>query len=219
MLAGRGVEAAPEEATRPSGRESPRILAAKEILESEEETPSEEEEDQKYRNLEERYNFLQDQWALTRKLQMAALKLQDEMVERVRRELNELRAKFHMDLSDKRVQIRNLIEELVRKTRALEESEATRRADEELLGRLQSQCEELRAQRAAAEVQLAEEEDHNRRAADRTREELVVRVDRCLRGYAHWEIATRKKSLSRSEQHTQLTKRTEITEIRIEKLN
>ncbi|OAE23876.1 hypothetical protein AXG93_3001s1050 [Marchantia polymorpha subsp. ruderalis] len=154
-------------------------------------------QDQKYGNLEERYNFLQDQWALTSKLQKAALKLRDEMVERARRELNELRAKVQTDLSDERVQIRNLTEELVRKTRALEESEAARRADEELLGRLQSQCEELRAQRAAAKVQLAEEEDHNRRAADRTREELVVRVDRCLRVYTHWEIATQDRVMLR----------------------
>ncbi|OAE22812.1 hypothetical protein AXG93_496s1070 [Marchantia polymorpha subsp. ruderalis] len=135
MLAGHGVEAAAEESMRPSTRESPRILAATEILESEDDTPSEEEEvqsvrgtpigvlceqvvpllryldrkvakygkprqgvsyvvlvrhrtrikvaanpeliaqDQKYRNLKERYNFVQDQWALARKLQKAALKL------------------------------------------------------------------------------------------------------------------------------------------------
>ncbi|OAE21416.1 hypothetical protein AXG93_3954s1060 [Marchantia polymorpha subsp. ruderalis] len=114
-------------------------------------------QDQKYQNLEERYNFLQYQWALTRKLQKAALKLQDEMVERARRELNELHAKVQTDLTDEWVQIRNLTEELVWKTRALEESEYTMRADEELLGRLQSQCKELRAQRAAVEVRLAEE--------------------------------------------------------------
>ncbi|OAE24400.1 hypothetical protein AXG93_4530s1020 [Marchantia polymorpha subsp. ruderalis] len=44
MLAGHGVEAAEEEAVRPSARESPRILVATEILESEEDTPSKEEE-------------------------------------------------------------------------------------------------------------------------------------------------------------------------------
>lgn len=49
--------------------------------------------DQKYRNLEERYNFMQDQWALTRKLQKAALKLRAKMVEGARRKLDELRAK------------------------------------------------------------------------------------------------------------------------------
>ncbi|OAE25581.1 hypothetical protein AXG93_2982s1010 [Marchantia polymorpha subsp. ruderalis] len=76
---------------------------------------------------------------------------------------------------------------------ALEQSEAARRVDEELLERLQSQCEELKAQRAAAELQLAEVEGHNRRAADPTREELVAQVGRCLRGYAHWEVATRER--------------------------
>lgn len=91
------------------------------------------------------------------------------------------------------IQIRNLADELVRKTQALEQSEAARRADEELLRRLQSQFDELRAQRAAAEEQLAEMEDHNRRTTDRTREELVLRVDRCLRGYARWEIAAQER--------------------------
>ncbi|OAE31909.1 hypothetical protein AXG93_2894s1000 [Marchantia polymorpha subsp. ruderalis] len=44
VLAGHGVEAASEEAARPSARESPRIYAATKILETEEDTPSEEEE-------------------------------------------------------------------------------------------------------------------------------------------------------------------------------
>ncbi|OAE19146.1 hypothetical protein AXG93_3828s1020 [Marchantia polymorpha subsp. ruderalis] len=44
MLAAHGVEATAEEAARPSARESPRISAAIEIVESEEKTPSEEEE-------------------------------------------------------------------------------------------------------------------------------------------------------------------------------
>ncbi|OAE24747.1 hypothetical protein AXG93_1681s1000 [Marchantia polymorpha subsp. ruderalis] len=165
MLARHGVEAAVEEAVRPSqceggsyveldrNRTRTKVTANPELIA----------QDQKYRTLEERYNFLQDQWALTRKLQKAALKMRDEMVMRARRKIDELRAKVETDLSVKQVQIRNLTEELVRKTRALEESEVARRADEELLGRLQSECEEFRAQRAAAEVQLAELEDHNRR--------------------------------------------------------
>lgn len=78
----------------------------------------------------------------------------------------------------------------MRKTQALEQSEAVRRADEELLG---PQCDELRTQRATAELQLAEVEGHNRRSTNRTREELVLRVDRCLRRYARWEIAARKR--------------------------
>ncbi|OAE23072.1 hypothetical protein AXG93_1544s1060 [Marchantia polymorpha subsp. ruderalis] len=97
------------------------------------------------------------------------------------------------DSSVEQIQIRNLEDELVRKTQALEQSEAAKRADEELLRRLQSQFDELRAQRAAAEEQLAEMEDHNRRTTDRTREELVLRVDRCLRGYARWEIAAQER--------------------------
>ncbi|OAE24401.1 hypothetical protein AXG93_4530s1030 [Marchantia polymorpha subsp. ruderalis] len=115
------------------------------------------------------------------------------MVANARREIDELRAKVQTDSSVEQIQIRNLADELVRKTQALEQSEAARRTDEELLGRLQAQCEELRAQWAAAEVQLAEVEDRNRRAADGTQEELVVWVDRCLRSYAHWEVATRER--------------------------
>ncbi|OAE33325.1 hypothetical protein AXG93_4123s1000 [Marchantia polymorpha subsp. ruderalis] len=44
VLAGHGVEAAVEEAVQPSSRESPRISAATEILETEDDTPLEEEE-------------------------------------------------------------------------------------------------------------------------------------------------------------------------------
>ncbi|OAE26936.1 hypothetical protein AXG93_4413s1200 [Marchantia polymorpha subsp. ruderalis] len=87
--------------------------------------------------------------------QKAALKLRDEMVINARREIDELRAKVQTDFSAEQVQSRTLADELVRKTQALEQSEAARRADEELLGRLQSQCDELRTQRAAAELQLA----------------------------------------------------------------
>ncbi|OAE32327.1 hypothetical protein AXG93_2801s1000 [Marchantia polymorpha subsp. ruderalis] len=68
VLGGHGVEAAAEEATRPSARESPRISAATEILETEEDTPSEEEE-------------------------KTAIQLRDEMVINARREIDELRAK------------------------------------------------------------------------------------------------------------------------------
>ncbi|OAE30401.1 hypothetical protein AXG93_3612s1240 [Marchantia polymorpha subsp. ruderalis] len=146
MLTGYGVEAAAEEAARPSARESPRCSAATEILELEEETHSEEEEVESVQGTPTGVLCEQvDQWALTRKLQKAALKLRDEMVKRARHELDELRAKIQTDISVKHVQIRNLTKELVRKTQALEESEAARRADEELLGGLQSQCEELRA--------------------------------------------------------------------------
>ncbi|OAE28289.1 hypothetical protein AXG93_2507s1000 [Marchantia polymorpha subsp. ruderalis] len=139
LLAGHGVEAAVEEAARPSARESPRISTATEILETEDDTSLEEEEvesvrgtptgvlceqmvpllryldrkaikygdpchrgsyvelvrnrtrikvatnpevmalDQKYRQLEERYNFLQDQCIIPRKLQKTAIQLRDEL--------------------------------------------------------------------------------------------------------------------------------------------
>lgn len=50
--------------------------------------------DQKYRKLEERYNFFHDQCALARKLQKAALRLRDEMVTNLAwREIDEMRAK------------------------------------------------------------------------------------------------------------------------------
>lgn len=49
VLAGHGVEAAAEEAARPSARESLRISTATEILETEDDTPSEEEEVQSMR--------------------------------------------------------------------------------------------------------------------------------------------------------------------------
>lgn len=81
----------------------------------------------------------------------------------------------------------------MRQTRALEKSETAWKADEELLGRLQSQCDELRGQHAEAKLQLAEVECHNWRVTDRTREELVSQVDQCLRGYVRWEIAARER--------------------------
>ncbi|OAE25394.1 hypothetical protein AXG93_4620s2090 [Marchantia polymorpha subsp. ruderalis] len=141
MLAGHGVEAVAKEAMRPCARESPRILAATEILESEDDTPPVEEEVQSMRGTPTGVLCEHvDQCALARKLQKAALKLRDEMVANARCEIDELRVK-----------------------------------------------------RAAAELQLAEIEGHNRRPADRTREELVARVGRCLRGYAHREVATRER--------------------------
>ncbi|OAE28911.1 hypothetical protein AXG93_2369s1050 [Marchantia polymorpha subsp. ruderalis] len=176
VLALHGVEAVAEEAARPSARESPRISAATKILETEEDTPSEEEEvqsvrgtptgvlceqvvlllryldrkatkygdphqceyyvelvrnwtrikmatnlelmvlNQKYRQLDERYNFLKDQCALARKLQKAALKLRDEMMTNARGKIDELRAKIQTDFNVEQIQIRNLADELVRKT-------------------------------------------------------------------------------------------------------
>ncbi|OAE28490.1 hypothetical protein AXG93_115s1810 [Marchantia polymorpha subsp. ruderalis] len=56
------------------------------------------------------------------------------------------------EISAEQAQNRILAEELVRQTQALEQSEAARRPDEELLGRLKSQCDELKTQRAEAEL-------------------------------------------------------------------
>ncbi|OAE18322.1 hypothetical protein AXG93_2566s1050 [Marchantia polymorpha subsp. ruderalis] len=74
-------------------------------------------------------------------------------------------------------------EELVRQTRLLEQCQLARQADEDLIRQLQSQCGELRAQRAEAELQLVVVEDDRRRKADLTKEELVERVNHCFRGY------------------------------------
>ncbi|OAE18949.1 hypothetical protein AXG93_1976s1560 [Marchantia polymorpha subsp. ruderalis] len=184
MLAGHGVEAAAEEAVRPSARESPRIWSAREIMESKDDTPLEKEEVQSVRGTPT--GVLCEQVVpLLRYLDRKATKYGDPR-----------QGGSYVELTDsnvEQIQIRNLADELVRKTQALEQSEAARRVDEELLGRLQSQCKEMRAQRAAAELLLAEVEGHNRRAADRTWEELVARVGRCLRDYAHWEVATRER--------------------------
>ncbi|OAE26643.1 hypothetical protein AXG93_793s1030 [Marchantia polymorpha subsp. ruderalis] len=109
--------------------------------------------DQKYRQLEKRYNFLQDQCSLSRKLQKTAIQLRDELVSKAQPEIEELRARVQTEISSGQAQNRILAGELVQQTRALEQSEAARRADEELLGRLQSQCNKLRTQRAAAELQ------------------------------------------------------------------
>ncbi|OAE35456.1 hypothetical protein AXG93_2587s1720 [Marchantia polymorpha subsp. ruderalis] len=126
-------------------------------------------------------------------LRKKALQLRDDVMANAQREIEEQRARVETELNSERAQNRILAEELVRHTRTMEKSETARKADEELLGRLQSQCDESRAQRAEAELQLAEVEGHIRRATDRTREELVSRVDRCLRGYVCWEIAARER--------------------------
>ncbi|OAE22282.1 hypothetical protein AXG93_3491s1230 [Marchantia polymorpha subsp. ruderalis] len=62
-----------------------------------------------------------------------------------------LRARIELELQEERRQNRILTEELARQTRALEQGQSTRKADEELLRNLQSECAELRAQRAEAE--------------------------------------------------------------------
>ncbi|OAE18402.1 hypothetical protein AXG93_1563s1000 [Marchantia polymorpha subsp. ruderalis] len=98
------------------------------------------------------------------------LQLRDNAVAEALREFEKQRAKFEAELHTKRVQNGILARELVRQTRLLEQCQIARKADEDLLRRLQLQCDELSAQHAEAELQLVEFEGNNRRATDRTRE-------------------------------------------------
>ncbi|OAE29773.1 hypothetical protein AXG93_3535s1010 [Marchantia polymorpha subsp. ruderalis] len=79
--------------------------------------------DHKYRQLEERYNFLQDQCTLPRKLQKTAIPLRDEMVSKAQRKIEELRARNETKINSKQAQNRILAGELVQQTRALEQRE------------------------------------------------------------------------------------------------
>ncbi|OAE34296.1 hypothetical protein AXG93_1757s1150 [Marchantia polymorpha subsp. ruderalis] len=137
----------------------------------------------KYRELELTNDALHGHLTLSRKLQKAVNQLRDDKAAEAQREFEKQRKKIKAELSSERAQNCILAEELVRQTRSLEQCQIACQADEELLRRLQSQCYELRAQRAEAELQLVEFEGDNRRATDRTREELVARVNQCLRGY------------------------------------
>ncbi|OAE33237.1 hypothetical protein AXG93_2069s1000 [Marchantia polymorpha subsp. ruderalis] len=145
--------------------------------------------DHKYRELEEKNSVLQGHVTLSRRLHKTALQLRDDAAAEAQREFEKQRAKIEAELHSERAQNCILVEELVRQTQLLDQCQIARKADKELLRRLQSQCDELRAQRAEAELQLVEFEGENRRATYRTREELVARVNRCLRGYTRWEIA------------------------------
>ncbi|OAE23647.1 hypothetical protein AXG93_4720s1120 [Marchantia polymorpha subsp. ruderalis] len=70
--------------------------------------------DQKYRQLEERYNFLQEQCTISRKLQNAAIQLRDEVAANAQREIEELRAKVETGINSEQAQNRILAEKLVR---------------------------------------------------------------------------------------------------------
>lgn len=139
--------------------------------------------DHKYRELEEKNDALQGHLTLSRRLHKAVLQLRYDAAAEFQREFEKQRAKIEAELHSERIQNSTLAEELVQQTRLLEQCQIARMADEELLRRLHSQCDELRAQRADAELQLVEFEGDNRCATDRTREELVARVNRCLRDY------------------------------------
>ncbi|OAE34847.1 hypothetical protein AXG93_2528s2160 [Marchantia polymorpha subsp. ruderalis] len=133
------------------------------------------EKDRQYRDLVERYKFLEDQFAEIRKQQKAALKIQVDMAEAAKKELAEYRAKDQVSLEFERTQRRMLLEKLARARKALEEKDAAIQADDILLERLQTQCEHLRSQRAAAEELLAEEEDRKRCLMAQARTELTIR--------------------------------------------
>ncbi|OAE18850.1 hypothetical protein AXG93_2869s1000 [Marchantia polymorpha subsp. ruderalis] len=149
--------------------------------------------DTKYRELEEKNNCLERHLALSRKLHKTLLQLCDDKAAEAQREFEKQREKIKAELISKRAQNCILAEELVRQTRLLEQCQIACQADEELLRRLQSQFDELRAQRAKAELQLVEFEGDNRRTTDCTRQELVKRVNRCSRGYTRWVIAAQER--------------------------
>lgn len=66
------------------------------------------------------------------------IQLRDELMSKAQRKIEERRARFETEINSEQAQNRILAEELVRQMRALEKSEATRKADEELLGRQHS---------------------------------------------------------------------------------
>ncbi|OAE30616.1 hypothetical protein AXG93_1037s1020 [Marchantia polymorpha subsp. ruderalis] len=224
ILAGSGAAVAAEAAARHSSRESPRDSVATEILETEDETSSEEQEADSVRGtptgvlceqivpllryldrkaakyassrkpqsyveivksrtrskvaiwatrcqtLEMRNTALQQHLAITKRLHQTLQQQREDAATKAQADVELMRAKIELELQEERRQNRILTEELARQTRALEEGQSTRKADEELLRNLQSECAELRAQRADAEMQLAEVE-----GSSRTREELVTR--------------------------------------------
>ncbi|OAE23388.1 hypothetical protein AXG93_1660s1470 [Marchantia polymorpha subsp. ruderalis] len=214
MLAGSGAVVAAEEAARSSSKESPRISVATKILDTEYYTGLEYEVESVQGTLtgvlcndESRADRPGPEvpgaggeeqcpagtcYTLLR-LHKTALQLRDDAAAEAQRKFEKQRAKIEAELHSKRAQNCSLAEELVRQTRLVEQSDIARKADEELLRRLQSQCDKLRAHRAEAELQLVEFEGDNRRATDCTREELVARVNRCVRGYTRWEIAARER--------------------------
>ncbi|OAE34846.1 hypothetical protein AXG93_2528s2150 [Marchantia polymorpha subsp. ruderalis] len=102
--------------------------------------------DRQYKDLDERYKFLHDQLIESRRMQKAALKMRDSAVQCTRIKLSALRTQVQASLDSERIQNRILKEELVPARKALEEKDVARRMDEDLLRRLQSQCDELRSQ-------------------------------------------------------------------------
>ncbi|OAE32150.1 hypothetical protein AXG93_2912s1400 [Marchantia polymorpha subsp. ruderalis] len=121
--------------------------------------------------------------ALSRKLQKAVDQTRDEKFEEAKKEFAKEKAKLADELDSEQTQNQIL----------LEQCQLARQVDEELIRKLQSEFGELSAQRADAELHLVVVEDDRRREADRTKEELVKRVNHCLRGYTLWEVAAQEK--------------------------
>ncbi|OAE19635.1 hypothetical protein AXG93_3248s1000 [Marchantia polymorpha subsp. ruderalis] len=101
--------------------------------------------DRKYRELEEKNDALQGHLALSRKVHKAVLQLRNDATTEAQHEFQKQRAKIEAELHLERVQNSTLAEELVRQTRLLEQCQIARKANEELLRRLKSQCDKLRA--------------------------------------------------------------------------
>ncbi|BBN19980.1 hypothetical protein Mp_8g15400 [Marchantia polymorpha subsp. ruderalis] len=242
ILAGSGAAVAAEAAARHSSRESPRDSVATEILETEDDTSSEEQEadsvqktptgvlceqivpllryldrkTSKYASAlkpqsyvetirrrtrskvarwasrcqvyVDRNTALRQHLAVTQKLYQALQRQKEDAATKSQADAELIRAKIESELQEERRQNQVLAAELARQTRALEESQRACKEDEGLLCNLQSECSDLRAQRAGLETQLAEVE-----SSCRARGELAARVTRCLNGYTHWEVAAQER--------------------------
>ncbi|OAE28504.1 hypothetical protein AXG93_813s1000 [Marchantia polymorpha subsp. ruderalis] len=90
--------------------------------------------------------------ALVRKLQKAVNKMRDEKLAEAEKKFAKQREKLEAELDSEQTQNLILSKELVRQTRLLEQCQSARQTDEDLIPQLQSQCGELRAQRAEAEL-------------------------------------------------------------------
>ncbi|OAE21224.1 hypothetical protein AXG93_3833s1020 [Marchantia polymorpha subsp. ruderalis] len=108
--------------------------------------------DETIKDLRLKNDALRKQLVILRKVQKAVHKMQKEKFEDAKKELVKQREKLSEDLDSEQAQNRILSKELVRQTRLLEQCQSARQADEELICHLQSQCGELRAQRAEAEL-------------------------------------------------------------------
>ncbi|OAE23805.1 hypothetical protein AXG93_1151s1000 [Marchantia polymorpha subsp. ruderalis] len=105
------------------------------------------------RDLEKKNAILEEHLGLTKQLQKALREKQAEVARKAQENIDLLRARVELELQEERKINCMLTAELAR---ALEQGQNARKSDEELLRNLQSECAELRAQRAEAEMRLAE---------------------------------------------------------------